>query len=65
MTNRETVEAFKKTTLGALVMAKANEVVSALVVGGHIENSIEAKKAAYAEAFELIMMNYVAPNLTK
>ena len=65
MTNREKAEAFKSTTLGALVMAKANEVVSALVTGGHIENSIEAKKVAYAEAFELIMANYVAPNLNK
>lgn len=54
-----------KTTLGALVMAKANEVVSSLVVGGHIENTAKAKAEAFAEAFELLMMNYVAPNLSK
>lgn len=65
MTNREKAEAFKKTALGALVMAKANEVVSSLVTGGHIENTHEAKTAAYAETIELLLMSYVAPNLGK
>lgn len=65
MTHKEKAEAFKKTTLGALVMAKANEVVSSLVIGGHIENTAEVKAVAFAEAFELLMMNYVAPNLSK